>query len=120
VAFAVATPALPRETVARGRGGTTSRSHGSGWGSAQRAPGRPASILTIDVGGTKVKILGDRANGAPQGYLWKRLHPARLVEKVRALAHDWEFEAVSIGYPAWSALMGRAPSRESRAGMGRL
>src|SRR5205085_3352824 len=29
----------------------------------------------------------------------KDFTPARLVDTVRALAHDWEYEAISIGYP---------------------
>jgi hypothetical protein len=62
-------------------------------------PAPPASILTVDIGGTKVKILATgqtKPRKAPSG---KDFTPARLVETVRALAHDWEYEAVSIGYP---------------------
>src|SRR5262249_17329561 len=29
----------------------------------------------------------------------KSLTPAKMVEKVKALAEDWDYEAVSIGYP---------------------
>jgi hypothetical protein len=66
---------------------------------APAAPKPPASILTVDIGGTKVKILATgqtEPRKAPSG---KDFTPARLVETVRALAHDWEYEAVSIGYP---------------------
>jgi hypothetical protein len=59
----------------------------------------PASILTIDIGGTKVKILATgqtEPRKAPSG---KGFTPTKLVETVRALAHDWEYEAVTIGYP---------------------
>ncbi len=59
----------------------------------------PSSILTIDIGGTKVKFLAagqTEARKAPSG---KDFTPARLVETVRALTPDWEYEAVSIGYP---------------------
>ncbi|MCI0457387.1 MAG: hypothetical protein L0Z62_10500 [Gemmataceae bacterium] len=59
----------------------------------------PASILTVDIGGTKVKILASgqtEPRKAPSG---KDFTPARLVETVRGLAHDWDYEAISIGYP---------------------
>ncbi len=59
----------------------------------------PASILVIDIGGTKVKILASgqtKPRKAPSG---KGFTPARLVETIRDRAHDWEYEAISIGYP---------------------
>lgn len=59
----------------------------------------PSSILTVDIGGTKVKILATgqtEPRKAPSG---KEFTPARLVETVRGIAHDWEYEAISIGYP---------------------
>ena len=63
-------------------------------------PVAPATILAIDVGGTKVKILATgqtEARKAPSG---KDFTPARLVETVRELAEGWDYEAVSIGVPA--------------------
>jgi predicted NBD/HSP70 family sugar kinase len=62
-------------------------------------PSAPTSILTIDIGGTKVKILASgqtEPRKAPSG---KEFTPARLVETVRGLAHDWDYEALTIGYP---------------------
>src|SRR5690242_574168 len=62
-------------------------------------PKAPAAILAIDIGGTKVKILATgqtEPRKAPSG---KEFTPARLVETVRALAHDWAYEAISIGFP---------------------
>ncbi len=59
----------------------------------------PVSILAIDIGGTKVKLLATgqtEARKAPSG---RDFTPARLVETVREHAADWEFEAVTIGYP---------------------
>jgi len=59
----------------------------------------PAGILAIDIGGTKVKVLAKgqtEPRKAPSG---KDFTPARLVEVVRELAADWEYEAISIGYP---------------------
>jgi polyphosphate glucokinase len=60
----------------------------------------PTSILAIDIGGTKIKILATgqtEPRKAPSG---KEFTPARLVETVRSLAHDWDYEAISIGLPA--------------------
>ena len=62
-------------------------------------PLAPASILTIDIGGTKVKFLATgqtEPRKAPSG---KDFTPAKLVETVREMTRDWEYEAVSIGYP---------------------
>jgi hypothetical protein len=59
----------------------------------------PATILAVDVGGSKVKILVTgqaEPRKMPSG---KNLTPAQLVEGVKELAADWDYEAVSIGYP---------------------
>jgi polyphosphate glucokinase len=58
-------------------------------------------VLTIDIGGTSVKIL---ANGQedteprkfPSG---PQLTPQKMAAHVKKLAADWQYEAVSIGYP---------------------
>jgi hypothetical protein len=68
----------------------------------------PTKILAIDIGGTKVKML---VNGQPEprkGWSGRRLTPAALLEQVDELAADWEYEAVSIGYPG---LVGNAGPR---------
>jgi polyphosphate glucokinase len=59
----------------------------------------PASILAIDIGGTKVKILATGQTESRKAPTGKDFTPAKLVETVRALAHDWDYEAVTIGYP---------------------
>jgi polyphosphate glucokinase len=59
----------------------------------------PASILAIDIGGTNVKILvtgQTEKRRAPSG---TKLTPQHMVELVKELAKDWEYEAISIGYP---------------------
>jgi predicted NBD/HSP70 family sugar kinase len=59
----------------------------------------PKKILAIDIGGSKVKILLSdeiEPRKIPSG---KRLTPARMVKAVRELAKDWNYAAVSIGYP---------------------
>jgi hypothetical protein len=63
------------------------------------AKSAPASILVIDIGGTKVKVLATgqtEPRKAPSG---KEFTPSRLVETARELAKDWEYDAISIGYP---------------------
>jgi hypothetical protein len=66
---------------------------------ASAAKEAPKSILVIDIGGTKVKILASgqtEPRKAPSG---KEFTPAKLVETVRELADGWEYDAITIGYP---------------------
>lgn len=56
-------------------------------------------ILTIDIGGSGVKILATGATDPRRMASGKRLTPGRMVEAVRKLAGDWRYQAVSIGYP---------------------
>jgi polyphosphate glucokinase len=56
-------------------------------------------ILVIDVGGTHVKIKvqdQDEVRKCPSG---PDLTPGRMVELVREAARDWQYDAVTIGYP---------------------
>jgi hypothetical protein len=60
----------------------------------------PAKILTIDIGGTNVKALASgqtEPRKAPSG---KSFTPTRMIEIVRELTKDWQYEAISIGIPA--------------------
>jgi polyphosphate glucokinase len=57
------------------------------------------SVLVVDVGGTSVKILvsGQKARRSfPSG---PKMTPKAMVSGVKRLAADWEYDAVSIGYP---------------------
>lgn len=56
-------------------------------------------ILTVDVGGTNVKILASGQTERRRFPSGKTLTPARLVAGVKKLAADWKYDAVSIGYP---------------------
>lgn len=70
------------------------------------------NVLTIDIGGTNVKILAtgqDTPRKFPSG---PKLTPQQTVSKVKKLAHDWKYDAVSIGYPG-SVLRGQ-PAAEPR------
>ncbi len=56
-------------------------------------------ILVIDIGGTNVKVKHsdyEEVRKYPSG---PELTPNQLVAAVTSLAHDWEYDAVSIGYP---------------------
>jgi polyphosphate glucokinase len=66
---------------------------------AAEKPAAPASILSIDIGGTKMKILATGQTVPRKAPTGKGFTPAKLVETVRSLAHGWEYEAVTIGYP---------------------
>ncbi len=59
----------------------------------------PKAILAIDVGGTNVKLLASGHHEPIKIPSGKRMTPLRLVEDVLAAAAQWEFDAVSIGYP---------------------
>lgn len=56
-------------------------------------------ILVIDIGGTNVKILAtghEEVRKLPSG---PGLTPQMMVDGVKELAKDWEYDNVSIGYP---------------------
>jgi|SRR5262245_3363401 len=59
----------------------------------------PASILAVDVGGTRVKILATGESEPRRRMTGPRATPQDVVAVVQDLAGDWKYEAVSIGYP---------------------
>ena len=72
------------------------------WGPPQPLPlpaPRPSKILVIDIGGTKIKILASGQTEPRKPASGKKLTPAKMIEAVKELAKDWEYEAVSVGYP---------------------
>lgn len=60
---------------------------------------KPSKILVIDIGGTKMKILASGQVEPRKKSSGRRLTPGRMVEEIKKLAEDWEYEAVSLGYP---------------------
>ena len=57
------------------------------------------NVLTIDIGGTNVKILATRQKQPrvfPSGLT---LTPKQMVAEVKKIAGDWKYDRVSIGYP---------------------
>jgi polyphosphate glucokinase len=59
----------------------------------------PATILVIDIGGSKVKTLATGETTPRTRQSGKRLTPTQLVAAVHELAEGWTYEAISIGYP---------------------
>jgi polyphosphate glucokinase len=59
----------------------------------------PTTILVIDVGGTKVKLLATGQTEPRKFRSGPKITPAALVAQVQAFSQDWTYEAVSIGYP---------------------
>src|SRR5882757_5144236 len=56
-------------------------------------------ILVIDIGGTNVKILAtghEEVRKLPSG---PALTPQAMVDGIKELSKDWEYECISIGYP---------------------
>jgi len=56
-------------------------------------------VLVIDIGGTHVKVLATGQDQKREFVSGPGLTPKRLVAKVRKLVSDWEYDAISIGYP---------------------
>lgn len=57
------------------------------------------SVLVIDVGGSRVKVLASGQRTKREFVSGRSLTPRRMVSKVRKLVADWKYDAISIGYP---------------------
>jgi polyphosphate glucokinase len=68
------------------------------------------NVLVIDVGGTSVKILATGQRESRSLRSGPTLTPRRMASRVKKLAADWTYDAISIGYPG-PVLNGR-PSAE--------
>lgn len=64
----------------------------------QKAPAMAEKILSVDVGGSKIKFLASGETEARKVPSGPRLTPAEMVERVKGKTRDWKFGAVSIGY----------------------
>ena len=65
-------------------------------------------ILSIDIGGSHVKILCTGQSKPRKIESGKKLTPTALVSAVKKLAAGWRFERVSIGYPGITGRNGPA------------
>jgi predicted NBD/HSP70 family sugar kinase len=74
-------------------------------------------ILVIDVGGTHVKVLATGHKKRVKFPSGSKMTPARMVAGVQAATVDWEYDAVSIGYPG-PVVHGRPISEPHHLGSG--
>ncbi len=56
-------------------------------------------VLMIDVGGTNVKLMASGHEGFRKFASGRTLTAAKMVKGVLAATEDWEFEAISLGFP---------------------
>ncbi len=66
---------------------------------AKKTAGGVRNILTIDIGGSHVKIMTSRGRTKRQFVSGPQLSAAAMVRGVKALSQDWSYDAISIGYP---------------------
>ena len=57
------------------------------------------NVLAIDIGGTNIKILATGQTEPRKFPSGPEMTPQVMVTGVRELASDWQYDAVSIGYP---------------------
>ncbi len=57
------------------------------------------NILTVDVGGTSVKILASGQTEPRKFPSGRKMTPEQMVTGIKELAVDWKYDVVSIGYP---------------------
>ena len=58
------------------------------------------NILSVDIGGSKVKLLANGETEPRKFASGEKLTPAKMVEQVKKVAKGWSYDAVSIGLPA--------------------
>jgi polyphosphate glucokinase len=56
-------------------------------------------ILMIDVGGTNVKLMASGHEGRRKVPSGKKLTAAQMAKEVLKATEDWEYEAISMGFP---------------------
>jgi polyphosphate glucokinase len=59
----------------------------------------PRNILTIDIGGSHVKVMTSRERTKREFESGPDLSAKEMVRQVKALTKDWRFDVVSAGYP---------------------
>jgi polyphosphate glucokinase len=76
---------------------------------------KPSKILVLDIGGSKIKMLASGQIEPRKASSGKKLTPGKMIELVKKLTHDWEYEAVSLGYPG---LVGTSGPRSEPGNLG--
>jgi polyphosphate glucokinase len=57
------------------------------------------NVLVVDVGGTHVKVLASGQTESRKFDSGPELVPASMIRGVRKITSDWQYDAVSVGYP---------------------
>jgi polyphosphate glucokinase len=57
------------------------------------------NVLVVDVGGTHVKILATGQKDHRQCESGTAMTAKQMISAVRKISRDWNYDAVSIGYP---------------------
>lgn len=57
------------------------------------------NVLTIDVGGTNVKVLATGEKEPRKFLSGPKLTPKQMVAGVKAVTKDWKYDVVAMGYP---------------------
>src|SRR5439155_20194553 len=98
-AMAVKQPSARRDAARRSRPEAARRAPKASDVRRSASQQPPRRILVIDIGGTKLKVLVNGETKPRKIDSGKRMTPARMVEAVRKLTDDWQYEAISIGFP---------------------
>ncbi len=64
-----------------------------------RKPKSRYTILTVDVGGSHVKVMTDSERTKREFSSGPGLSAKMMVKKVKELTRDWSYDVVSVGYP---------------------
>lgn len=75
------------------------------------------NVLTVDVGGTHVKVLANGQNERREFVSGPTLAAEQMVAGVKKLTGDWKYDVVSIGYPG-PVLHGRPIAEPHNLGPG--
>ena len=75
------------------------------------------NVLAIDVGGTHVKILATGQKQHREFVSGPTFTPQKMVAGVKALARDWKYDVVAMGYPG-PVLHGRPVAEPHNLGRG--
>src|SRR2546422_11327719 len=75
------------------------------------------NVLTIDIGGTSIKILATGEKEPRKFPAGTAMTPRKMVAGVKKLAKVWNYDVVSIGYPG-PVLCGRPVSEPHNLGRG--
>lgn len=74
-------------------------------------------VLVIDIGGTNVKMLASGQGQRTRFPSGPRLTPAQMVARVKKLAANWQYDAISLGVPG-PVLLGQLIANPRNLGPG--